>query len=110
MKHIINILLNALPHKSAGIQRLEKTALKHGNKNRIKTISPTISPPTISRQYPRQYPRQETPPLLSRDSTDLGTLHNFTQYSSVSFANSNKRHVSVNIQRFKTFLPSFFQE
>lgn len=51
----------------------------------------------------KQYPRQETPPLFSKDSTDLGTLHNFAQYSSVSFANSNKRHVSINIQRFKTF-------
>lgn len=90
MKHIFNILLNALPHKSAGIQRLEKTALKHGNKNRIKTISPT-----------------RDPPLFSKDSTDLGTLHNFAQYSSVSFANSNKRHVSINIQRFKTFIAFF---
>lgn len=55
----------------------------------------------------KQYPRQETPPLFSKDSTDLGTLHNFAQYSSVSFANSNKRHVSINIQRFKTFIAFF---
>lgn len=41
LKTHINILLNALPHKSAGIQGLKRTALKHKNKNCIKTTSLT---------------------------------------------------------------------
>ena len=47
LKTHINILLNALPHKSAGIQGLKRTALKHKNKNCIKTTSLTRGIPSL---------------------------------------------------------------
>ena len=47
----INILLNALPHKSAGIQGLKRTALKHKNKNCIKTTSLTRGIPVRHHRF-----------------------------------------------------------